>query len=332
MPHPFSSLTHRGQARRLLEMARLALQEYPLNVKQIQLLTYHFNAIFRVDTEEGQKYVLRINLPGGRSLAEIRAETGWLAALRRDTPLIVPEPIPRSDGGFVTTVEARGVPEPRHCVIFSWVAGHDLAQEMTPPNYEKLGRVVAQLHQYAQTFRLPKGGWLRLMDKTLPFNHGEAIWDEKINGELMPPTRRAVFRETSDRVQILLDALFANPSGLRVLHADLHQYNIRVYRGQLRVLDFDDTMLGYPVLDVALSLYYIQAHPEYIALREAYQRGYESVSPWPETQTGQVQTYIAGRELQLVNYVLHTTNPLFAPRLPGFLARAEERLKTFLKE
>jgi len=325
----FAQLTHRGQARRLRVLAQAILRHYPLQVKRVRLLAYHFNAIFRVDSEDGDKFVLRINIPGGRTLGEIRSEMAWLAALRRETDLVVPEPLPSREGSLVTTVETPGVPEPRHCVIFGWVAGRDLFHHLTPENYFKLGIFTTHLHDHAGGFVLPDGCRLKRLDKVLPFNHGEVIFTDG-GHELLAPGRLEIFRETAARVRETLEILYDGRDGERILHADLHQGNIRVNRGGIGALDFDDSMLGYPVQDIGITFYYIQNHPEYPALREAFQRGYESRLAWPEEAPGQIETLIAWRELQLLNFLLGSDNPMFEKMLPDFVARAEGRLRRFL--
>ena len=43
---------------------------------------------------------------------------------------------------------------------------------------------------------------------------------------------------------------------MRILHNDLHQWNVRIYRGRLSPIDFEDLMWGWPVQDIATTLYY----------------------------------------------------------------------------
>ena len=71
----------------------------------------------------------------------------WLAALRHDTGLGVPKPLTTRHGALVTTVEMSGVPEARHCIVFSWVPGADLADRLWAENVYKLGELAALLHK-----------------------------------------------------------------------------------------------------------------------------------------------------------------------------------------
>lgn len=69
-----------------------------------------FNTTFRVDGRAGGRYVLRVQRIGGPTAAMVRSEAAWLAALCRDTDLVLPEPVPTQDGDLVTVVGHDGVP------------------------------------------------------------------------------------------------------------------------------------------------------------------------------------------------------------------------------
>src|SRR5262245_25988595 len=102
----FEALTYAGQVRRLRRLAERALGAYGLGGARLAALTNSENMTFRVDAPDGERYVLRIHRPNRKSVAAIRSELLWLAALRRDTDLIVPDPVPSADGALVTLAEA----------------------------------------------------------------------------------------------------------------------------------------------------------------------------------------------------------------------------------
>lgn len=324
----FARLSHRAQVLRLRRLARAALEHYDLEVRRLALLQHSYNTIFRVWAADGQRYVLRVNLPGVRRLEQIRAEMAWLAALRRDTGLQVPRPVPNRSGELVTTAHAPGVPEPRHCALFGWLSGPLLAERLTPENLEQLGEITALLHRHARSFALPPGAGLDPLDwprfHLAPF----ALFEPEYR-QWMPPARRRLFEMGLEHVRQGLERLWS--SGVPIpLHADLHQLNLKLWRGRLAVLDFDDCALGFPVQDIGITLYYLSRHPEYPALRAALERGYRRVGEWPETEAGQVETLITGRALQLANLVTVSPNPQWRKAAPAFLERTEARLREHL--
>lgn len=326
----FYELTIRGQARRLRRMAFAALDNYDLDVRHVSLVTNEMNGIFRIDTTDGAKYILRICYPQMHSLEEIRSEMVWLAALWRDTGLSVPQPLAARDGALVTTVQVPGVPEARHCVVFGWVKGKDLAGQPTPDNWYKLGEFTTHLHGHGAAFEPPEGFDICRYDKVYPFGKRVVIFDDA-HRHLFPPDRYRVFQQAFDHVQAAIDRLKAGPNDMCVIHGDLHQWNVKVYRGRISALDFEDLMWGYPVQDIAITFYYIRRHEQYPTLREAFMQGYTSRRPWPEEYRGEVDTFIAGRGLMLVNDVLLFPNLVDQQETSRFIERTEANLQAFLE-
>lgn len=325
MNKPYSSLTVRGQARRLRQLALNALTHYDLDVARLRLVTNDMNGIFRIDTREGQKFILRVTVPeGGHSLDHVAAEMDWLAALARDTNLSVPRPLPAKDGSLVVEAGAGGVPEARLCEVFSWVEGNDLAEDMSASNISKLGELMAGLHAHASTYHPPSELSLLRFDRVFPFPEPVVLFDEQFS-PLFPAARRAVYKKGIAWAKESIDRLKASGEAMRIIHGDLHQWNVRNKRGVLSPIDFEDLMLGWPVQDIATTLYYFDAQ-DYPELRAAFQEGYTRHSPWPERHAGEIDSFIAARGIGLANFVLNDPNPAWKEKAGEFIERVEKRL------
>ena len=320
-----------NQRRRLRQMAQEALKAYDLNVKQLRLITNGWNCIFRLDTQDGQKYVLRITYPGLYTAEEVHSEMIFLAALQRDTAFAMSEPLRTESGDLMTTVQVPGIPEPRHCVIFSWVPGKDLAEEMTPENYAKLGYLTAQLHEFSTTFTPPPNFTITTANTIFnPKDKPVLLNDE--HRHLMTDEERKIYQNAVDRVEEAVGKLFANKSGLRVLHYDLHAWNIKLYRGQITPIDFEDLTWGYPVQDIGLTFYYLIDRPDYQALCDGYKTGYSKHSPWPEAYPGEVEIFAIRRALDLVNFVVGSDDPEEQAEAPEFVKLIAGRIQKLLSK
>jgi Ser/Thr protein kinase RdoA (MazF antagonist) len=119
----YSELTRRGKMRRLRGLAIKALEAYPLSVKEIRFLTAETNTLFKLQTEDGERYVFRIYSDEETTLHDNQAEMFWLEALIRDTDLKVIEPIARRNGEYITILSVPGVPGEKRCAVFKWVPG-----------------------------------------------------------------------------------------------------------------------------------------------------------------------------------------------------------------
>ena len=98
----------------LRDLARAALDQQGIAVRRLRWMGQHTNQLFRCDTATGERLVVRVCLPGGRSDGELDAELTWLAALARDTGLTVPV------ARFSTRVATPQLPGGR-CIAFGWV-------------------------------------------------------------------------------------------------------------------------------------------------------------------------------------------------------------------
>src|SRR5690606_24437972 len=58
----------------------------------VRLINHSENHTFQIDTQGQGSFTLRIHRPGYQSQPSIESELAWLAALRRDTGLPIPEP------------------------------------------------------------------------------------------------------------------------------------------------------------------------------------------------------------------------------------------------
>jgi Ser/Thr protein kinase RdoA (MazF antagonist) len=327
---PYSSLTEHGQARRLRPLALQALQRYDLQVNRLSLVTNDLNGIFRLDVQGGEKFILRVTLPeGGHTLDHVAAEMDWLAALARDTQLSVPRPLPARDGSLVVEASAPGVPEPRLCAIFSWVPGTNLAKHISPLNLSRLGELMATLHAHSLTYQPPAGLTLLRFDRLFPFQDPVVLFEPRY-ADLIPPERRAMYQQAADWAQSAIDRLKASGEAMRILHGDLHQWNVRYFHGLLSPIDFEDLMWGWPVQDIATSLYYFIDFEAYPSLRQAFQVGYTRHSLWPERFPGEIDAFIAARALDMINFVLNDPNPKWASQRVEFAERIERRLRRLI--
>jgi Ser/Thr protein kinase RdoA (MazF antagonist) len=325
----YHDLTVRGRARRLRRAVDAALAHYDLDVVRVRLITNDTNGIFRVDSSDGGRYAVRVGLAGGigHSTDEVRAETAWLAALAAETKLTVPVPVATRAGEPFVIVEVPGVPEPRNVVVFSWLQGRRLGERLTPASMRAYGALSAGLHVHGARHRPNTPDVLPRYDRLDPFDEPFVLFEA--GHQLMPPARRTVFAAAAEHVQSEIDALTRGDEPMRVLHGDLHPWNVMASRRELAPFDFEDLMWGWPVQDVATSLYYLQG-PDLESRVVSFREGYETVAVWPERREGQIATFMVGRALVLANDLLIT--PEWQGEAASFLERYEVRFRAFLAD
>src|SRR5260370_38374167 len=79
-------------------------------------------------------------------------EAAWVAALRRDAGLAVPQVIPARDGSVVVWASADGVPGARSCVLVQWVRGRALREQLRADLVRKAGALTAAVPEHGAAY------------------------------------------------------------------------------------------------------------------------------------------------------------------------------------
>jgi len=318
----WESLTEAGHIRRLRPLAMTALQEFPIDPQRLRLVGGFTNVIFRVDTADGP-YALRVDLHQDHSDRDVDIELAWLAAIARDTDLDVCRFVPARDGrSFVYAADPR-VPGHRRCVLFRWVPGKPLDDNLTESGYLRLGRLSAGLHLNGAGFTPPHPpmAWDRVF--YWPADIDPVVINRPELAHHFDGGRKRVLDRAIDATERAFAHL--NPGEAQTIHGDLHPWNVHSYRSRLIALDFEDVTWGHPVQDIAITLFYERNHPGYADFRTAFEEGYRSVASWPVTYEGELEHFMAARTIMFVNYVANLRDD------PSeFYAVAFPRLERFL--
>ncbi len=311
---PFASLSRRGQIARLLGIVDLALPAFGVTAERVEPLGHEENTTYRVEAADGDRYVLQIQRPGKNTLEEVRSEMQWLAALRRDTDLQVPEPVPARDGDLLTVAEIDGVPEPRTCVLFRWMDGRFLNKGLRPTHLEQVGAFIGRLQQHSSGWTAPPGftrwrvdGLTRVEGgRDDPFSDAIIAYIEDLFTTLFTAEDAALMAEAIRRVRETLATLDTGPDGFGLVHGDLHQWNYLFDHGEMRVIDFDDCGYSYFLFDLGATLATIQARDDYPALRAALLRGYGRLRPLPSEPETVLASFLILRRLQIMIWTLES--------------------------
>lgn len=302
---PFEQLTLRGKLRRLRKLADEILSQYPIRVKRIDLIGSYTNMIYRVYAQDGAlqpeaQYALRIARPGWRDEEAAHSEILWLEALARDTDIPVPSIIRSKRGAGVVTAQVEGVPEARHAVLMTWQPGQLLGHHLTEANLSKMGALFGQLHEHGSNWQPPDAFSPRRFERFLSRGEPDLIFAEENLGQYAPANLK-VLRQIYEMIDLAYADLATD--GLRVIHCDLWHNNIKIKNGTLYPFDFEDTIWGYRLHDIAmamLDLYEEMDMARYETLLAAFRRGYEAYLPWPEGDLALLQI---SRILWRINFI-----------------------------
>ena len=295
---PLSELTRLGKIRRFRRLAREALILYGLDHATLDFLLFAGNMLFRVDskTKDSQgeeidpfvpgQYLLRIHDSREQKIDAIKLEMDWLIAIRSDTGLSVPEPVPALDGKFIVKVEVPGIPGERVCTLLRWLKGRRITKHVRPHHFLAQGRAMAQLHNQAEQWRAPNDLVKRRFDYDGLFCDdagagipNSAAWD------LLPPRHKEVYSIIARKTKLLMNDWGKTPSVYGLIHGDCGiDANVLFWKGEAQIIDFDGSGFGYYVYDVAIALEHCWDDPAYAQYWEFFLKGYSTFRSVSDSQ------------------------------------------------
>jgi len=292
-------------------LAAIALERFGVRPSRVRLLSNETNRLYRVDCDpaigagpggsaEAATLVLRLARPAWRTVDDLESEALWLDAIARDTDLGAPLAVRAPDGRAVIRLPARDGASVRTATLMTWVPGRLLGAYLSERNLARMGELFARLHEHAAGWSPPAGFSRRVFDRCLSRDEPNVMFQPE-QTDALSHARARLLERLASRVDAGYAAL--DRDDLRVIHCDLWHGNIKLHAGRLRPFDFEDTVRGFRIHDIAmamLDLLETVGAARYAELVPAFRAGYESVLGWPD---GEVALFQVGRLLWRINYV-----------------------------
>ena len=327
---PYRNLTRLGRLRRMRRLAEKALERYGMAGARLVFLQYEGNVVFRVDVPKSGpskrgiqprpagRYVLRIHT--SRNIEGIASELTWLAALRHEGGLPVPEPMLTQDGELLTTMSTPGDTRDWHVSLMHWVRGRRLGEGISPGHARAWGEALGRLHKFAAGWRPPEDftrmylGWSGLygQDGGLRYPAEELVaW--------MPPRYREAFHTVTSKVRRVMNDLGEGPDAFGIVHGDMYLENVLFRAGDAYIIDFDDCGFGYWMYDIGVALSQWPWTEEWHRIRDALLDGYTQARSLPEAQLAYLDLFMAAQYA-----VLTLWGTAFVKSNPGMRIEHEE--------
>jgi Ser/Thr protein kinase RdoA (MazF antagonist) len=302
-----------------------ALRRYDVAPQKVTLAAESFNSIFRVATASAV-YALRVGSavqihPEGTSAVEV----AWHHRLR-EQGVYVPAVVANLGGEFATLVPDGGAEHgSRTCVLFEWVAGRSLRTCLTRRRAVALGRLSARLQRHAVGWSLSGAGDVLRADRVL-------YW--RLPDKLRVAGARfgfgTLFADALARAQSAVDSLWRSPPHPpRLLHGDLTPANVIVSPPSgLVPIDFQDTVRGFEVQDLSITVAALRRWPDGGRLVDAFRSGYGECRAWPEVSPALFESLIIARDLHQMNLTLNMTD---IGGLERYVAGHAERVRAWMR-
>jgi Ser/Thr protein kinase RdoA (MazF antagonist) len=302
-----------------------ALRHYDIVPQRVRLAAESFNTVFRVTTASAV-YALRVGAvlqihPQGTAAVE----AAWHRRLRQHG-VLVPDVLANADGEAATLVtDDRAQHGTRVCVVFGWVAGRSLRTCLSGRRAAALGGLSARLQQDGAAWSPPGAADVLRADRVL-------YW--RLPDQLAVAGSRSgfgtLFTDAQARAQAVVDSLWASPPHRpHLVHGDLTPPNVIVSpRDGLVPIDFQDTVWGFEVQDLAITISALRHWPDSERLIDAFRTGYCECRAWPDVSPALFGSLIAARGLQQMNLTLNLAN---IDELDSYIAGHAGRVRAWMR-
>ncbi|MEM7012368.1 MAG: phosphotransferase, partial [Verrucomicrobiota bacterium] len=191
----------------------------------------------------GKPRILRITHCLHRDIGQICAEIDWISYLAENgvgvcAPVFsnerYSEMIGPDDSYFVATLFEKAVGQPARDGLWA------------PPVFEKMGRMMGQMHALTKRYKPPHEIFRR------------PHWDKDVEGiaQKYLPADQTLVAEKFESLAAEIRQLPRDEDTYGLVHIDFHRGNFLVDGDQIHLFDFDDCQYSWFADDIAIALFY----------------------------------------------------------------------------
>ncbi len=313
MASDFYSLPASAQAECLEGLARRALPEWGLTENdQVELIKHRENAVFKIISQTGKCYALRVHRHGYHSDRALRSELQWMTYLKQKG-LKTPLPVAALDGTYIKSISSQAVSEARQCDLIEWVDGSPIGgleegvagdEKSLGDIYRSIGEIAANLHNISAAWTLPVG-FSRLQWDARGTIGEEPLWGRFWDLEPLTEVQIALLFTARDKALEKLKAFGTGDDRFGLIHGDLLPDNILQTSDDLCLIDFDDSGFGWYLFEFATSLFMHLGEPHFDTVCDAMVDGYRSARALPDEHLALFPTFFLMRGLVYLGWA-HT--------------------------
>lgn len=320
-----------------LKLADEALSQWDLDAVDVREVSRSENVVFRVRTEDGGVFVLRIHRPGYHTYDELVSEQTWTASLS-SAGIDVPVPVPTREGLHYGSIGVEG--EQRIVGMLEWVEGETMRSliaastdsQAIEARFEQLGEILALMHNQAAEWQPPAEFTRHAVDADGLMGE-QPFWGPFWKSAALSAAEQIQLGALRSRIFSLLRKLPTCHQTYSMIHADLHPGNVVVNGSRLHVIDFDDAGFGWHVYDLAVALKDYEEHSEIASFQRALVSGYRRLRPVSNELLDLIPLFLLIRALATIGWIAarpELAHDEFTPILLSHIdARAEEVLARY---
>lgn len=295
-----------------------------------RLINHSENQTFQIGNAGQGSFTLRVHRTGYQSRASIESELAWLMALRRDTALSIPEPVPGRDGRLLQSFDtANGE---RLAVLFRYVPGHEPRPEGKLDDlFATLGVYAATMHDHVSSWQRP-AGFHRQVWQAATILDSDGPWGDWRMAPGVNEQNRPILDRLDSALWLRLADYGTAADRYGLIHADMRLGNLLVDGDDITLIDFDDCGFCWFAYDFAAAISFHETSPAVPAQRAAWLEGYRSVRPLGALDLAAIDSMVMLRRMALLAWIgSHGETRLAQQHVEGFADGTAELAERYLR-
>lgn len=334
---PFIDLPAERQVELLRELATGALRHWGLEGAATDLLKHRENTVFRITTEAGARYVMRVHRSDYHSDAALLSELRWLHALR-GAGVATTEAVRCLDGEWFARVVTPDLAEGRQVDLLAWVPGKaigsieegvQLVGEEMEEVYRQAGEQAARIHIVGESWQRPEGFERLAWDEQGFYGETGSICGCYRHLVSLTAEQRALLDRARDVCDAALREFGKTSDRYGLVHGDFLPENLFWDGSTVRLIDWDDTGFGWHIYDFATAMFPHLGQPGFDAALGAMVEGYRSQRNLPDEHLAMLPVLVMARALSYVGWA-HTRGAIARELEPFAVAVACELAEELL--
>lgn len=266
------------------------------------LINVSENHTFRIDQPSGGRFILRVHRPGYQSALAIESELEWLGALRSETRLPVPRPLPGRDGALLQKLQHQNGAS-RRAVLFAYQPGIEPQPEDDLGDlFETLGRFAAATHLHAMHFT-PSASFSRPVWNAGAILDASGLWGDWRRAPHVEGRVAATLAALDLRLRADLTHYGEGRDRFGLIHADMRLANLLVDGDRVTLIDFDDCGFCWFLYDFAAAISFFEDSASIPALRGRWLTSYEAIRPLTSEDRAMIETMVLLRRMALLAWI-----------------------------
>jgi len=295
----------KGEIMKYLELANLALEQYDIEPISLEFLMEATNVFFLVHTAD-KNYVLKIFQEDSSSINDNLTEHFMIGAIKEKSNVMTPMVIENKDGSTITKITYGNHRGYKRVAVYEYFEGIPIDGTETLETFIEVGKVMAKMHLATENLQFPEHINPKRWDKVFYFENEHAVYHKSRYAKYITKQMKD---ELDELVIFLNERLnhFYETMTPRLIHGNLNPWNIQRFLGGLIVYDFEEVMLAYPVMDIAIFLYYYRYNENFVFddILAAFLKGYSEYRPIPRAlDEKNLEIIMIARRINILNYIL----------------------------